>query len=92
MNYDSDPDIVEIIIRACQADGLDADAALRIEHTIRAQFGGLRVRIPKKKKHLTQEQRQQVYQAGLTNMPNEEITTRFKIDRATLYRVMKRGG
>jgi DNA invertase Pin-like site-specific DNA recombinase len=90
-NHDPEPDIVEIILRACQAGGLDADAAQQIEHTIRATYGGLRVRIPKRKKHLTPEQRQQVYQAGLSNAPNEEITNKYRIDRATLYRLMKRG-
>ena len=72
MNHDPEPDIVEIIMLACQAGGLDADAAHQIEHTIRAAYGGLRVRIPKKKKHLTTEQRQQVYLDGLTNAPTEE--------------------
>jgi hypothetical protein len=46
LNTDPDPDIVDIIIRACQANGLDADAAHLIEHSIREQYGGLRVRIP----------------------------------------------
>lgn len=92
MNHDSDPDIVEIILRACQAGGLDADAAHLIEQNIRADYGGLRVRIPKKKKHLTPEQRQQAYQDGLSNLPTEEITSKYRIDRATLYRLMKQGG
>ncbi len=92
MNHECDPDIVEIIIRLAQAEGLTLDAANQIERVVRLQFGGLRVRIPKKKKHLTTEQRQQVFQDGLSNTPTEEITSKYRIDRATLYRVMKRGG
>lgn len=92
MNLDPDPDIVEIILLACKAGGLDPDAAHIIEGKIRAEYGGLRVRIPKKKKHLTQEQRQQVYQDGITNVPTAEIISKYRIDRATLYRLMKRGG
>lgn len=77
---------------ACQAVGLDADAARLIESQIREEYGGLRVRIPKRKKHLTPERRQQAYQDGLSNLPTEEITSKYRIDRATLYRLMKRGG
>lgn len=92
MSADSEPDIVEVIMLACQAVGLDADAARLIESQIREEYGGLRVRIPKRKKHLTPERRQQAYQDGLSNLPTEEITSKYRIDRATLYRLMKRGG
>lgn len=92
MSIDVDADIVEIIIKLAEAEGLSADAAHHIEQVVRAQYGGLRVRIPKRKKHLTPEQRQQVFQEGLSDKPTEEITNQFRIDRATLYRIMKRGG
>lgn len=91
MSTDPDPDIVEIILMACRAGGLDADVAHAIEHTVRTEYGGLRVRIPKRRKHMTAEQRQEVYQDGLTNKPTEEITAKFKIGRATLFRLMKKG-
>lgn len=92
MTIDTDADIVEIILKLAQAEGLSADAAHIIEQRVRAEHGGCRVRIPKKKKHLTSEQRQQVYQAGLTNAPTEEIVRGAGIHRSTLYRLMKRGG
>lgn len=91
MNTDLDPDIVEVIILACQASGLDADAAHMIETRIRAEYGGLRVRIPKRKKHPTPQEREMVVADGITNMSNEEITAKHGISRATLYRLMKRG-
>lgn len=91
MNTDQDPDIVEVIILACQASGLDADAAHMIETRIRAEYGGLRVRIPKRKKHPTPQEREMVVADGITNMSNEEITAKHGISRATLYRLMKRG-
>ncbi|KRB73453.1 hypothetical protein [Noviherbaspirillum sp. Root189] len=92
MSVDCEADIVEIIIKLAQAEGLTDAAALQIEQAVRTQYGGLRVRIPKKKKHLTPEQRQQVYRDGLSNKATTEITSKHGIDRATLYRIMKRGG
>ncbi len=88
MNAD-DPDIVEIIMRACQEGGLDADVAHMIEERVRGQYGGMRVRIPKRKKYLTPEERARAYLDGASNMPTEEITKKHKISRATLYRLMK---
>lgn len=92
MNLDPDPDIVEVILRACQAEGLNADVAYLIEAKIRAEYGGLRVRIPKRKKHPTAEARAQAFADGTTAMSTEEVTTKHKISRASLYRLMKRGG
>lgn len=91
MNTDPDPDIVEIILGACRASGLDAAAAFVIEQSIREQYGGLRVRIPKRKKHPTSQEREQIRADGMTSMSTEEVTGKHKISRATLYRVMKRG-
>lgn len=91
MNLDPDPDIVEVILRACQAEGLDADVAHLIEARIRAEYGGLRVRIPKRKKHPTAAERALAFADGTTAMPTEEVTAKHKISRASLYRLMKRG-
>jgi DNA invertase Pin-like site-specific DNA recombinase len=52
----------------------------------------LRVRIPKRGKYLTPDQRQAMFKDGLSSMPNLEITAKHKISRATLYRQMKKGG
>mgnify|MGYP003457536941 CR=1 FL=1 len=91
MNTDPDPDIVEVILVACRASGLDADAAFLIESRIRSEYGGLRVRIPKRKKHPTPQERDQALADGLTNMSTAEITAKHGVSRATLYRLMKRG-
>lgn len=90
-NTDPDPDIVEVIMRACQAEGLDAGVAHIIESRIREQYGGLRVRIPKRAKHARDTERKQIVADGLTDMTNEQVTGKHGISRATLYRLMKRG-
>lgn len=62
-----------------------------LELELRAQYGGLRVRIPKRKKHLTAEQRQALYQDAMSGKSDEEITAAHGVHRATLYRTVKRG-
>lgn len=91
MNLDPEPDIIELIMRACEAQGLDPDAARLIEAKIRDEYGGLRVRIPKRKKHATEERRNSAYTDGLSGMPTEAIKEKHGISRATLYRLMKKG-
>ncbi len=89
MSHDPEPDIVDIILLECRARGLDAQTAELIESRIRAEYGGQRMRIPKRNKHLTLEQRAEIRREGLSNLPTDEITAKFKIGRATLYRIMK---
>lgn len=91
VNTDPEPDIVEVIMLACRAEGLDAGVAHIIETRIREEYGGLRVRIPKRAKHVRTTERQQIVADGLTDMTNEEVTGKYGISRATLYRLMKRG-
>lgn len=91
MSHEKEFDILELIRRCVEAEGVDAAAAQRIEQAIQNEAAGLWTRIPKKKAHLTPEQRKQVYQEGLANVPTVEITSKYRIDRATLYRLMKRG-
>lgn len=91
MTIESDADIVELILRMAQEHGLDADAAYKIEQLVRSEHGGCRVRIPKRKKHLSPEQRDQLYRDGLSSMSTTEIIEKYQIDRSTLYRHMKRG-
>lgn len=74
------------------APGFSVAMAAKIEQELRAKYGGLRVRIPKRGKYLTPDQRQAVFTDGLTAMPTLELTTKHKISRATLYREMKKGG
>lgn len=73
------------------APGLPQAVADRVEREIRAELGGLRVRIPKRGKHLTPEQRETVFRMGLSNLSNEAIQASAGISRRTLYRLMKRG-
>lgn len=89
-----EPDIVSIMLArvVAMAPGFSAALALQIEQQLRAEYGGLRVRIPKRGKYLTPDQRQAVFKDGLTAMPTSDITTKHKISRATLYRQMKKGG
>jgi Mor family transcriptional regulator len=83
-------DIIGVILHECRAAGLPEETAEEIERAVRAQFGGQRLFIPKTKRHPSAALRQQIYQAGLSNMSTEEITKKFKIGRAALYRLMKR--
>ncbi len=79
-------------VRALVPQHFNAELAQQVEAEVRAQYGGLRVRIPKRKKHLSHEERQAVYRQGLADVPERDITAHGGIHRATLYRLMKRGG
>ena len=94
IHEEPEPDIVAVMLQhvLAMAPGFSAALALQIEQRLRADYGGMRVRIPKRGKYLTPEQRQDVFKDGLTAMPTPEITTKHKISRATLYREMKKGG
>lgn len=87
-------DIVVIILRRVVAlvPEFNREIAGQIEAEMRAAYGGQRVRIPKRGKHLTPEERQALFQDGLTNMPTDEILRKHRISRRTLERQMKRGG
>lgn len=91
MTPELDPDIVDVILRECAGQGLDPDAAKEIGTMIRAVYGGMRVRIPKRKKNLTQQARASAFADGITAMPTAEILAKHRISRSTLYRLMKRG-
>lgn len=90
----SDPDIVQEVLRRVIAMAPDFSLALadQIEQQVKAELGGRRVFVPKgAQRRLTLEERRQVYQDGLSNMPTNEIQAKHKISRASLYRLMKRG-
>ena len=86
-----EPDIVTTILQRVitMVPGCEV-AAKQIEADIRAEFGGLRVRIPKRKKHPTTAERKKAFKDGLTSMPTEEVLQRNGISRSTLYDYMKR--
>lgn len=91
---DLEPDIVSIMLQRviAMAPGFSAALASQIEQQLRAEYGGKRLHINKRGKYLTPEQRQAVFQDGLSSMSTAEITAKHKISRATLYRHMKQGG
>jgi len=93
VSHEKEFDIMDLIRRSVQAEGLDADAAQRIEQAIQAEGGGLWTRIPKKKKHLlTQQEKTRIVSDGMTDMSTDAVIEKHGISRATLYRLIKRGG
>ncbi len=88
------PDLIAALFRQiiAMAPAFDQALARQIEAEFRAKHAGESFVVLKRGPYLTPEQRQAVYQDGLTGMENEEITKKHKIGRATLYRIMKDGG
>lgn len=70
------------------------EQASDIEQRVRIQFGGMRTRIAKRKKHPTPEQREKAVREALNesqaDTPTDEIANANGIHRATLYRYLKR--
>jgi len=90
---DPEPDILQVVllrVRAAAPMLTDAQAQ-QIEDAVRAELGGLRARVPKRKKHPTPEQRQAIFQEAMGSASDAEITKNHRIGRATLYRYLKRG-
>lgn len=68
------------------------EEVFRIESEIREEYGGQRVRIPKRGKHPPQEQRARIVHEALNSDASDlDLTQRFGISRSTLYRYIKRG-
>mgnify|MGYP000314117018 CR=1 FL=1 len=93
-HLDPEPDLLLVVLQRVRllAPGLtDAQAAM-VESEVRAELGGLRVRIPKRRKHLSEEQRQAIAREALAATDTDaQITERHRIGRASLYRYLKRG-
>ncbi|KQT10975.1 hypothetical protein [Ramlibacter sp. Leaf400] len=94
VDSEREPDIVLVILQMVQQEvpALSAETARAIELQVRDQYGGLRTRIAKRKKHPTPELRAKVFQEALTATPDAELTASYGISRRTLYRYLKRGG
>lgn len=89
------PDIVLVVLQRVRAifPGLTDEQAHQLELDIKAEYGGLRVRIPKRKKHPSPEQRRAVFEDAIGGTESDEdITSRHGISRRSLYRYVKRGG
>ena len=86
-----DPDIVQVVLQRvlAAAPEFNRQLAEQIDREVRAQYGGLRVRIPKRGKYLTQQQREAAYADAVSNMPTTEVMRKHKISLATLYRLTK---
>ena len=92
MDHDEDPDIVQVVLQRVIAvtPGFNAALAAQVEAEIRARYGGRRVRIPKRGKYLSTDQKLAAYKDALTDMPTPEVLKKHKISLATLYRLGKK--
>jgi hypothetical protein len=89
------PDIVLLVLQRVRDvnPGLTDEQAQVIEVAIKAEYGGLRVRIPKRKKHPSPEQRRAVFDDAIGSAESDDaITSRHGISRRSLYRYIKTGG
>lgn len=89
-----EPDIVALVLKKviAMSPGFSEALARQIEQEVKEEHGGQRLFVPKGQKRLTPDQRQAVFQDGLSKMSNEEISEKHKISRRTIYNVMKQGG
>lgn len=89
-----EPDIVTVMMQKiiAMAPGFSAAIAAQVEAEVRQEFGGQRHFVPKGRKRLTPEERERVYQDGLSNIDDQAIVEKHKISQRTLYRIMKEGG
>lgn len=96
MNPDEDledADIVQVVLQHVRAvnPAFDEQLAAKVDQVVRAKYGGMRMRIPKRAKYLRPEQREAAYRDALTNMPTQEVLKKHKISLATLKRLVKKG-
>lgn len=91
---DTDPDVVAYTLQMviAMAPGFSAALAKKIEERVKGEYGGRRLFLPKGSKRLTPEQRQAVYQDGLTAKTDATILQDHQISKTTLWRIMKTGG
>jgi len=91
---DPEPDLLLVVIQRVRAmvPQLTDAQAQQVEAEARAELGGLRARIPKRGKHPSAEQRKAIFNEAMGTATDAEITERHGIHRATLYRMLKRGG
>lgn len=90
---DPEPDILLVVIHRVREllPAITDEQAQQVETEARADLGGLRARVPKRKKHPSIKQRQAIFQEAMGSDSDAEITERHGIHRATLYRLLKRG-
>ena len=94
--HQDDPDIVRVILDRVSVLIPEAQRPqlVELEQQVRTQYGGLRVRIPKRKKYMTKEQRDQAIAAALsdTTSSNASLIRQSGISRSHWYELVKRRG
>ncbi len=96
-NADREIDIVQVILElvSTATSDLTPEKSRDIEQIVRTRYGGLRLRIVKRKKHPTPERREEITRIALApelaSVPTDEIAQTNGISRRTLYRYLKRG-
>jgi Mor family transcriptional regulator len=86
-------DIVEQMLDLVrEKTALDEANAKEVEAALRQRFGGQRIYVPRWRAHMNAMQKKALYEDGVSNAPEEEVTRKHKISRATLYRHLKRFG
>lgn len=91
---DQEQDIVSAILqRVIDVNpAFSNELAQQVELQVRAEYGGRRTFVHKRAKRMTPRQRHAAFKDGLTNMTTAEITSKHKISRSTVFRLMKSGG
>lgn len=91
--HQEDPDIVRVILDRVSLLVPESQRAqlAEVELQVRAEYGGMRVRVPKRRKYTTKVQREQIIAAALSDptSTNEELAQKAGLHRATWYRIMK---
>lgn len=92
-NTDPEPDIVLAVLQRIRVHLPAATPELlaKVEDDIKTQYGGRRVRILKRRKPYSAQERAAVFAAGLTSATEEQILSDTGVSRATFYRIMKTG-
>lgn len=91
---DQEPDIVLVVLQRLRHHlpaVITVELLAQVESEIKTQYGGQRVRIPKRRKHLSPQDRANVYAQGLTAATDQQIQAETGASRATIYRIMKTG-
>lgn len=93
-HLDPEPDLLQVVIQRLRAKvQLTDEQAQALDAEARAELGGLRVRIAKRRKHLTDEQRAAIAREALssTDTSDDDLAARHGISRRSLIRYVKRG-
>lgn len=90
-----DPDIVRVILERVAILVPEGDRAKlgELEQQVRTEYGGLRVRIPKRGKYLSDQDKRRLVQEAM-NSPaetNESLAKKSGVSRRTWYYMIKQG-